>query len=132
MLSSKKVNEPEKKGKGYKDAQWEAEVRRSIANKKGQTSTTLSKQDLVMVRAQLEKESLIRQRVSVVKSKLDRGLNLVHSLVSAQVEEFHSCLSSIVDLFLRGAFGKGITLSGHAVFERYLVRNLSFGTERTI
>ncbi|KAI0944136.1 hypothetical protein AcV7_002042 [Taiwanofungus camphoratus] len=120
VLSSKKVNEPEKKGKGYKDAQWEAEVRRSIANKKGQTSTTLSKQDLVMVRAQLEKESLIRQRVSVVKSKLDRGLNLVHSLVSAQVEEFHSCLSSIVDLFLRGAFGKGITLSGHAVFERYL------------
>lgn len=35
VLANKKTDEPEqKKGKGYKDAQWEAEVRKSLANKK--------------------------------------------------------------------------------------------------
>ncbi|KAH9915889.1 armadillo-type protein [Fomitopsis serialis] len=76
VLSSKKIEEPVKKGKGYKDAQWEAEVRKSLANKKGSTSTTLSKQDQALVEAQLEKEKQIRKRVSSIKARLERGLKL--------------------------------------------------------
>ncbi|PCH35750.1 ARM repeat-containing protein [Wolfiporia cocos MD-104 SS10] len=120
VLSSKKTEEPVKRGRGYEDAQWEAEVRKSLANKKGTAQATLSKQDLALVQAQLDKESKIRQRVALVKAKLERGLHLVHSLVAARVEELRTYLSSTSSLLLRGAFDKATTLVGFASFERYL------------
>ncbi|CCM02945.1 uncharacterized protein FIBRA_05060 [Fibroporia radiculosa] len=120
VLASKKVEEPQKKGKGYKDAQWEAEVRKSLASKKGSAPSTLSKQDIALLEAQLEKERRVRQRVSSVKAQLERGLNLVHSLVLARVDEFRVYLSSIVASLLRGAFGNAVKLVGSSSFERYL------------
>lgn len=121
VLALKKTIVPEKKGKGYKDAQWEAEVRKSIATKKGTGHVALSKQDQALVQAQLEKESLTRRRVAAIKAKLERGLSLVHSLVAAQVEEFRSYVSSVAGLLLQGAFGKAVALIGDSAFERYLV-----------
>ena len=120
MLSSKKKEEPQKKGKGYKDAQWEAEVRKSLANKKGATPA-LSKQELALVEAQLEKEKIIRQRVATIKAKLERGLHLVHHVAQAGVEEIRSYLSAMTALLLQGAFGKAVALVGFSAFERYLV-----------
>ncbi|OBZ65072.1 Translational activator GCN1 [Grifola frondosa] len=120
VLSSKKPDVVEKKGKGYKDAQWEAEVRKSIASKKGATSGTLSKQDLALVQAQLDKESIVRQRVAILKARLERGLHLVRSLVASQVEELHSYVGSISTLLLQGAFGKGVALIRETAFDTYL------------
>lgn len=116
------MEEPEKKGKGYKDAQWEAEVRKSLASKKKTTGpVTLSKQDRALVEAQLEKESGIRARVEVIKGRLERGLHLVHSLATARVE-LHAYISSIIELLLRAAFGpRAVALVGFTAFERYLV-----------
>ncbi|THG98438.1 hypothetical protein EW026_g3754 [Hermanssonia centrifuga] len=122
VLANKKVDEPEtKKGKGYKDAQWEAEVRKSLANKKKTSGpVTLSKQDLALVQAQLQKEAVIRKRVETIKSRLRRGLHFVHSLVKAQSDELRNHVSSIGSLLLEGAFGKAVTLVGSQAFDEYL------------
>jgi hypothetical protein len=74
----------DKKGKGYADAKWEAEVRQKLNAKK--TQVTLSKQDQALVNEQLQKEAEIRKRVSGIRAKLEHGLELVHSLSSANVE----------------------------------------------
>lgn len=119
-MASKTIAAPVNKGKGYKDAQWEAEVRKSIASKKT-TGSNLSKQDLALVQAQLEKEVIVRLRVAAVKARLERGLSLVHSLVASGADELRSHITSIASLLLAGGFGKGVALVGIAPFERYLV-----------
>ena len=92
VLANKKADEPVKKGKGYKDAQWEAEVRKSLANKKKDAGpVTLSKQDLALVQAQLEKEAAIRARVESIRLQLQRGLHFVHSLIAAHVVADSRC-----------------------------------------
>ncbi|CAL1711997.1 unnamed protein product [Somion occarium] len=121
VLAGKKQDEPQKKGKGAKDAQWEAEVRKSLAQKKKAAGPpVLSKQDAALVQAQLQKEAVVRDRVNGIKARLERGLHLVHSLVSARVDELRVHLSSIVELLLRGGFGKAVALVGSTSFERYL------------
>ncbi len=124
VLSNKKEEAPQKKGKGYKDAQWEAEVRKSLASKKAAASATLSKQDQALVNAQLKKETTIRERVNDVKAKLVHGLHLVRSLVTARVEQLHTFVSPLAALLREGAFGKAVTLVGDASFETYLVSRL--------
>lgn len=111
-----------KKGKGYKDAQWEAEVRKSLANKKkATTGPVLSKQDAALVEAQLKKEVEIRAGVNTLKARLDRGLRLVHCLVASRVEEVKLHMSSLVELLLHGGFGKAVDLVGSASFEAFVV-----------
>lgn len=122
VLASKKDDAIVKKGKGYKDAQWEAEVRKSLANKKATATGILSKQDQALVQAQLEKEAVIRQQVNTTKARIEQGLQLVRSLVEARVEELHGFVSTIASLLREGAFGKAVILVGHASFETYLVR----------
>ena len=121
VLASKKEDAPVKKGKGYKDAQWEAEVRKSLANKKATATGTLSKQDQALVQAQLEKEAVVRERVNALKARLEQGLHLVRSLVEARVEELRAFVAPITALLREGAFGKAVNLVGTASFETYLV-----------
>ena len=122
VLANKKTDEPVKKGKGYKDAQWEAEVRKSLANKKSTGPAILSKQEQALVQAQLEKESAIRANVEQIKSRLARGLSLVNSLATAQVE-LHAFMSTIVDVLLKGAFSAtAVVLVEFKAFETYMVR----------
>ncbi|EKM53603.1 uncharacterized protein PHACADRAFT_125439 [Phanerochaete carnosa HHB-10118-sp] len=121
VLANKKTDEPVKKGKGYKDAQWEAEIRKSLANKKQNASGILSKQDQALLKAQLEKEAAIRKRVEGLKTRLERGLALVRSLVRSNAEELKSHVSSLTDILLSGAFGSAaISLVGENSFKTYL------------
>ncbi|KAJ3552008.1 hypothetical protein NM688_g4384 [Phlebia brevispora] len=121
VLANKKVDAPVKKGKGYKDAQWEAEVRKSLASKKKDAgSATLSKQDLALVQAQLDKESEIRKHVENIKARLQRGLEFVHSLAIARVE-LHAHMASIIELLLNGAFSTAaVAFVGAKAFDAYL------------
>ncbi|KAI9068620.1 ARM repeat-containing protein [Trametes sanguinea] len=121
VLASKKEDAPIKKGKGYKDAQWEAELRKSLANKKATATGTLSKQDQALVQAQLEKEAAVRQRVNAIKARIEQGLHLVHSLVQARVEELRVFVATLAALLREGAFGKATRLVGSMSFETYLV-----------
>ncbi|KAI0366693.1 ARM repeat-containing protein [Pilatotrama ljubarskyi] len=120
VLASKKDDAPVKKGKGYKDAQWEAEVRKSLASKKASATGTLSKQDQALVQAQLEKEAAIRQYVNQIKARVEQGLHLVRSLVEARVEELRGFVSTLAALLREGAFGNAVRLVGRASFETYL------------
>ena len=63
----------------------------------------------------------VRQRVAIIKAKLERGLHLIHHVAQAEVEETRFYLSAIMGLLLDGAFGKGVPLVGFSAFERYLV-----------
>ncbi|KAI0688462.1 ARM repeat-containing protein [Cytidiella melzeri] len=121
VLANKKPVETQKKGKGYKDAQWEAEVRKSLADKKKNAGVaTLSKQDQALVQAQLQKEAVIRRRVDGVKSRFTRGLHLVDAIVRARSEKLHAHLSSLVNILLSGAFGKAVVLIGELAFQYYV------------
>ncbi|KAG2360727.1 ARM repeat-containing protein [Suillus spraguei] len=103
VLSSQKAEEGPKKGKDADIARWEAELRKSLANKKGGATATLSKQAQALVQAQLDKEAIVRQRVTTIKLNLQRGLSYVQSLAS-----------------INGAVGQGSRLVGSQALEAYL------------
>ncbi|KAG7093730.1 hypothetical protein E1B28_007382 [Marasmius oreades] len=120
VLSRTKDDAQPRKGKGAEIAQWEADIRRSLANKKAATTATLTKQQLSAVNAQLTKEAEIRKRVALIKSRLDRGLHFVRCVINASVPEFRTYISTVVGLLLDGALGKGSLLSGPTALEIYL------------
>ncbi|KAF5363220.1 hypothetical protein D9758_008404 [Tetrapyrgos nigripes] len=122
VLSSTKGDTTSKKGKDADIAKWEAELRKSLANKKASSgaTATLTKQQQVLIQQQLAKESEVRQRVESVKNNLVRGLQLVSSLIDASVPEFRVYISSTVTLLLDGALRSGALLAGDLAFETYL------------
>ena len=123
VLASKKPEVLDKKGKGYADAKWEAELRQKLNAKK--TQITLSKQDQALVSEQLQKEADIRKRVSEIKAKLEHGLELVHSLSSANVEEFPAYAPQIASMLQSNAFSEASeVLVGAGVFNTFLVRTV--------
>ncbi|KAK1228592.1 translational activator of GCN4 [Marasmius sp. AFHP31] len=120
VLSNTKGDAQPRKGKDAEIAQWEADIRKSLANKKATNTVTLTKQQQTAVNAQLAKEADIRKRVTLIQSNLDRGLSLVRSLINAYVPEFRVYISTVVALLLDGALDKGSLLCGQAAFETYL------------
>ncbi|KAH7908270.1 armadillo-type protein [Hygrophoropsis aurantiaca] len=120
VLSSQKQEEGPKKGKDADIARWEAELRKTLASKKGPGPTTLSKQAQALIQAQLEKEAAIRQRVIKTKIHLQRGLSFIKSLASISLPELRGFISPIVSLLLRGAFGQAPRLVGSESSETYL------------
>ena len=121
VLANKKPEALNKKGKGYADAKWEAEVRQKLNAKK--TQVTLSKQDQALINEQLLKEAEIRKHVSSIRAKLEHGLELVHSLSSANVAEFRVHAPQIASILLLNAFNKASeALVGDKPFNTFLVR----------
>jgi len=121
VLSSQKLEEGPKKGKNADIARWEAELRKSLASKKSATPAALPKQVQALIQAQLDKESIVRQRVATIRQNLRRGLSYVQSLAAANVPELRMHISFIVSLLLEGAMGQGSRLVGSQAFEAYLV-----------
>ena len=80
----------------------------------------LTKQEQALVQAQLEKESVIRQRVTSIKTNLGRGLRIIRSLVAAGSLDSKMFMSSIVPLLLEGAFRS--VFADRMSCETYLVR----------
>jgi len=112
------------KGKNYADAKWEAEVRQKLKAKKAEV--TLSKQDQALVKEQLRKEGEIRKRVSEIRAKLEHGLELAHSLSSANVEEFRVYAPQIASILRSNTFTEASeTLLGDKAFITFLVSSLN-------
>ena len=123
VLASKKPEVVDKKGKGYADAKWEAEVRQKLNAKK--TQVTLSKQDQALVNEQLQKEAGIRKWVSNIRAKLEHGLELVHSLSSANVDEFRAYAPQIASILRLNTFGAASeVLVGEKPFNTFLASPL--------
>jgi small-conductance mechanosensitive channel len=124
VLATKKPEVVEKKGKGWADAKWEAEIRQKLNAKK--TQVTLSKQDQALVNEQLQKEEAIRKRVSETRAKLDHGLELANALSSANVEEFRAYAPQIASiLYLNAFYEASEALVGDKAFNTFLVRLFS-------
>jgi len=121
LVLVKNKDSPVGKGKDAELRKWEAELRKSLATKKPANASNLSKQDRALVDAQLAKETQIRSKVTSIKSRLDRGLQLVRSMVAANTTEFHAMISSVASLLLCGAVVRGTMLVGSNAFETYLV-----------
>ncbi|THH11230.1 hypothetical protein EW146_g8121, partial [Bondarzewia mesenterica] len=120
VLASKKAPQTQTKGKGADLAKWDAEVRKSLAGRKSAVPT-LSKQDQALVNVQLEKESQIRHRVAQIKTKLDRGLQIIRHLITGNIDGLRSYISTISRLLLDGgSLDKGTLLIGQRAFETYL------------
>lgn len=121
VLASKKPEVLDKKGKGYAEAKWEAEVRQQL-NAKKKTQAILSKQDQALVNEQLQKEAEIRKRVSEIRARLDHGLNLVNSLTTANVEEFRAYAPRIASILRLNVFCKASeALVGEKPFNTFMV-----------
>lgn len=115
----------DKKGKGYADAKWEAEVRQKLNAKKAQV--TLSKQDQALVNEQLQKEAGIRKWVSEIRTKLEHGLELIHSLSSANVDEFRGYAPLIASILRLNTFSEASeVLVGEKPFNTFLVGSFTF------
>ncbi|KAH7883448.1 armadillo-type protein [Phlebopus sp. FC_14] len=120
VLSSQKKEEGPKKGKGADIAKWEAELRQSLANKKGGPTAALSKQAQALVDGQLAKEAIVRQRVGSVRANLQRGLAFVRSVVAVNGAELKGYVSQISELLLEGALGNGSRLVGRDAFDTFV------------
>jgi hypothetical protein len=118
----------DRKGKDADIQKWEAELRKSLANKKASTTTAMSKADQSLVDAQLLKESKTRKEVGRIRNSLLEGLGLIRSLIAARVDEFRPHVWSLSTLLLRGVLKRGSALLQSVGIDTYLVRifSLSF------
>ncbi|KAG8940411.1 translational activator of GCN4, partial [Tulasnella sp. 419] len=121
VLSSKKNSSTNiQKGKNQDIEKWEADLRKSLAAKKSSSSAAMSKQDKALVDAQLEKEAKIRKEVANVQSRLIRGLQLINSLIAAEVHEFQPYVATVATLLVDGILRKASFLVGELAFDTYL------------
>ncbi|TFY83754.1 hypothetical protein EWM64_g252 [Hericium alpestre] len=118
---SKKAQAAPTKGKDADIAKWEAEVRKTLAGKKNGAGPALSKQDQALVKAQLDKEAQVRKRVTNIKARLSRALQVIRHLVSGNIDGFRSHVSDVAQLLLSGGIlDKGSILVGRDAFETYI------------
>ncbi|KAI6117782.1 armadillo-type protein [Pisolithus croceorrhizus] len=125
VLPSNQKEEGPKKGKGADIAKWEAELRQSLASKKGasqgaSSTAFLSRQAQALLQAQLDKEAVVRQRVISLKARLQRALALTRGLVSAKIPDTRAYVSSISAMLLEVALAQGSKLVGNVVFETFI------------
>lgn len=87
MLATRQRDDGAKKakGKGADIARWEAELRQSLASKRGKSGNAggLSKEAHALVQAQLAKEGAVRERVAALRVRVVRALAFVRAAVSS-------------------------------------------------
>ena len=123
VLSSKKNHDVllDKNSKDYNTLKWEEEVRKQLAQKKGQQQVKLSPDDQAKVKAQISKEEAIREKVLKVEERICRGIAIVLGLANGppttDVEAWLSpCVKSLLEVINCGV---GL-LVGNSANEAYL------------
>ncbi|KAI5983714.1 armadillo-type protein [Pisolithus albus] len=116
LLSTNQKGESPKKGKGADIAKWEAELRQSLASKKGASqgasgTAVLSKQAQALLQAQLDKEAV---------AHLQRALAFIRGVVSANIPDARMYVSPISAMLLEVALGQGSRLVGSVLFETFI------------
>ena len=108
VLASKSQSAHLDKGShNYDDLKWEEELRTQLAAKKG-TTRKLTADEQAKVKAQLEKESKIRQEVAQLVAKLKRGIGIIRSLATGPPTEAGLWIGSALNLLfgvIRGGAG---------------------------
>jgi hypothetical protein len=120
VLSSKGGPKTTEKGKDADIKKWEAELRKTLSQKKP-GSQTLSKQEKALVDAQLAKEQSTREELALLQKKIQDGLSLIDSLLKSQSEEVTNHLSELATVIVDGILPYGTPLAGSAALSTYLV-----------
>lgn len=97
-------------------------MREALAKKKAATpGAKLSKADQALVSAQMAKEKEVRARIGVLQAKLNRGIELVRSLIAANSEPVARQVRALADMLLGSVFGPGSFLVDARAFAVFLV-----------
>ena len=120
VLSKKNDNNvPNKNVKDYDLLKWEEELRSTLAKKQGQHKK-LSAEETAKVKAQLDKESKIREMVAEVATCIFRGLGIIQSLALGPPTDVEAWIGPTIESFF-GAVSKGaVLIAGEAAATAYL------------
>ncbi|RDH35615.1 60S ribosomal protein L19 [Aspergillus welwitschiae] len=108
VLSTKsKQSNFDKNTKDYDILKWEEELRSQLADKKGQKQKKLTAEEQSKVKAQLAKESKIREEVLQVIKKIERGCGIIQGLADGPAIDadgwINPAVSSLLSLTEAGA-----------------------------
>ncbi|KAI8374572.1 armadillo-type protein [Radiomyces spectabilis] len=115
----KKTTTEHRNKKGFKDQQWEEELRAELAKKKGLVQK-LTKEEQAAVDAQLKKESEIRDKVQKVHDQLALGLRMIGALIRGNTHAMEEYVVELVRiLLLIGKTNAGMMV-GESIVDTYL------------
>lgn len=109
----------DKGSRDYDTIKWEEEVRRQIAQKRGQEKK-LTPDEKARVNAQLAKESAIRQEVKRLEKKLRKGIGLVYALATGPPTDAGMWLGRSLKSLLGVITARAGDIVGDAADEAYL------------
>jgi hypothetical protein len=96
----------DKNTKDYDTLKWEEELRAQLAQKKGQTQKKLTADEQAKVKAQLVKESKIREEVLQEVKRVERGAGIIQGLASGPAVDadgwINPAISSLLSLARAG------------------------------
>jgi hypothetical protein len=120
MASKKGATAVVEKGKDADINKWEAELRKSLAQKKS-LQPTLTKQEKTLVDAQLAKEEVTRNQLRILQQRLQDGLSMIQSLLVSQTAGFSGHLPSLASLLMEGVVKYGTPFLGLDGISTYFV-----------
>ena len=121
VLASKKgATAVVEKGKDADINKWEAELRKSLAQKKS-VQPALTKQEKALVDAQLTREEVTRNQLRTLQQRLQDGLSMIQSLLASQTVGFSSHLPSLASLLMEGVVKYGTPFLGSDGISTYFV-----------
>ena len=111
VLSKKAPQTIDKNTKDYDTLKWEEELRSQLAQKQGAKPKKLTPEEQAKVKAQLAKESAIRQEVAATEMKMRRGVGIIQSLATGPPTEAEQWMGAAVDLLIHSIrAGAGLLL----------------------
>ncbi|EAW06304.1 translational activator GCN1 [Aspergillus clavatus NRRL 1] len=120
VLSTKKQSTFDKNTKDYDTLKWEEELRAQLAQKKGQTQKKLTADEQAKVKAQLAKESKIREEVQREVKRIERGAGIIQGLASGPAVDADGWINPAVSSLLSLAKAGVGLFAGDVVSKAYL------------
>lgn len=109
----------DKSSRDYDTIKWEEEVRRQVAQKRGQEKK-LTPDEKAKLSAQLAKESAIRQEVKRLESRLKNGIGLVYALATGPPTDAGIWLGKSLKALLGIIIARAGDIVGSAADDAYL------------
>ncbi|KAF7131418.1 hypothetical protein CNMCM5793_004589 [Aspergillus hiratsukae] len=110
----------DKNTKDYDTLKWEEELRAQLAQKKGQTQKKLTAEEQAKVKAQLAKESKIREEVLQGVKRVERGAGIIQGLASGPAVDADGWINPAVSSLLSLARAGVGLFAGDVVSKAYV------------
>ncbi|KAE8397245.1 armadillo-type protein [Aspergillus pseudonomiae] len=120
VLSTKSKPAFDKNTKDYGILKWEEELRAQLAEKKGQKQKKLTADEQSKVKAQLAKESKIREEVLRAAKTIERGAGIMQGLASGPAIEADGWINTAVGSLLSLVKAGAGLLAGDVVSRAYI------------